>query len=165
MIKSFIGSCFVIMACAACTPAKKTPYFTHVALYVSDIARSTQFYKEAFGLIETKRFDRIEIVQGDSSFERDVKVVFLRLQEDGFILELIEGQTPPRDSIGIPLYQHLGIVTNNFDLAFQKAVSNGAKPSRPIRHLKAADFEMNQSFFTGPDGESIEVVQFIKGTY
>lgn len=167
MVKLITSSCLVVLLFSACTTStlKRTPYFTHVALYVSDIERSTQFYKTAFGLIETKRFDRIEVLLEDSSLIREVKVVFLRLQKDGFILELIEGKTPPFDSSGVHLYQHLGIETNDLKSALQHAESNGAKRSRPIRHLKAADFEMTQSFFTGPDGEAIELVQFIKGGY
>ena len=120
--------------------------FHHIALDVTNLESSVQFYKEAFGLKEYARW----------TFE-DKEICMLSFDNNAFI-ELHSGNDPHR---GDGKIWHFSLTPGNIDKAYEKAVSIGAKPDRaPFNFTikaKSKCINVRIAWLFGPDGEHIEL--------
>jgi catechol 2,3-dioxygenase-like lactoylglutathione lyase family enzyme len=143
-----------------------TPRFNHVFLYVSNLDSSLQFYEAAFDVKVVNRFTELEITQGDSTFKRNLKIVFLKFSNQDFVLELAERPNTMTIANQPGVLQHVGIEVEDIGIAFKRLSNAGGKIMVPIRKVRTnSGLEIKQAFFTGPDEEQLELVQVISGGY
>jgi lactoylglutathione lyase len=115
---------------------------------VLDEARSTAFYKEAFGLDVADRFD----------FET-FTLVYLRNAEADFELELTvnKGRTEPYD-LG-SAYGHLAVAVADLEAEHARFKAAGFAP-RDVKEFMRDGALLAKFFFVAdPDGYQIEVLQ------
>ncbi len=163
----FILACLIMLCLAGCsgTSDQLSPRFNHVMLYVADLEKSIDFYTNAFDLEVTGRVTELRILPADGE-ERKVEVTmaFLRFPGQDFVLEI--GQNTAGDSDGISYsYQHLGIDVENIEAAEKRLLAAGAKIVGPIQQVSATDIVARNSFYMGPDGELIELMQIMEGSF
>lgn len=160
-------ACLIILCLAGCSQknSRLSPRFNHVMLYVADLDKSISFYTAAFDLEVTGRVTELRILPADGSeMTVEVNMAFLRFPGQDFVLEI--GQNTARDSDGVsPSYQHLGIDVANIEAAEKRLLEAGAKPVSPIQQVSANDIVARNSFYTGPDGEVIELMQIMEGDF
>lgn len=117
-------------------------HIDHIALHVSDLAVSRQFYEQIF--LFTAYFDDVT--------PSGIKISYLKL--GGTMLELTE---LPMDNI---TGMHFCISTTDFDAAVDWLTSKQV-PCQQAPHATAARNESEQGWrravFIGPDGEHIEI--------
>ena len=142
------------------------PRLNHVFLSVSNIDSSIAFYTKAFDLVVTNRLTQLRIEQTDSTYERNVKIAFLKFTGQDFVFELSERPaTTVISNSSTHLFQHVGVEVNDIVSAYKKVQDAGGKLYIPIRTVRTHNLEVKQAFFRGPDGESIELVQVLLGRY
>ncbi len=120
----------------------------HMMIRVLDEARSTGFYRRAFGLDVADRFD----------FD-DFTLVYLRNPEVDFEIELTvnKGRTD-RYALGDG-YGHIAFVTDDLDGEHARLAAAGLAPE-PVREFHRDGALMARFFFLqDPDGYRIEVLQ------
>jgi lactoylglutathione lyase len=121
----------------------------HSMIRVIDEARSTDFYRRAFGLELAERI----------AFD-DFALVYLRHPIEGdFELELTVnfGRTEPYE-LGNG-YGHLAVVVDDLDAEHARFTAEGLNP-RPPRDFMNKDVLVARFFFVAdPDGYQIEVIQ------
>ena len=153
----------IITSCAS--NESNSSRFNHVALEVSNIEKSIEFYSTAFGLTLTKRIKQLEKIDTDGKVTNfDVNLVFLKFPDQNFVYELSE-KLKTDSLVQSPLLKHIGIDVKNIEKAFNKAVSLGAEIISPIQFDRANDIEAKQAFIRGLDGEVIELLQIISGEF
>lgn len=142
-----------------------SPRFNHVMLYVSDLEASIKFYSDAFELDEPERITRLHIASGNGE-ERtvDVNMAFLRFPGQHFILELSERKTGDTDNLS-PSYQHLGIDVQDIESAEKQIIAAGARVISPVQQVMANNITAKNSFYAGPDGEQIELMEIMEGEF
>jgi catechol 2,3-dioxygenase-like lactoylglutathione lyase family enzyme len=122
----------------------------HVNLTVSELDRSLQFYREAFGF-EVRW-------QGKCLINAEVKpAAHVGVPGEPFYLALFEGDAagPAQRDYAPPGINHFGFRVEDLDLAKQRAEAAGAKV-----HLEF-EYEPGRRFYvTDPDGIEIEVVTY-----
>ena len=111
--------------------------FSHVTIYVQDLEKSIDFYEKVLGLAVTRRLS-------------DTGPVFLGIEGQPQI-ELILGEQPVEFS-GF----FIGFAVPNLDDATNKMEAAGFPKTRgPITPNPKTAF----SFFLGPDGEEIQLLE------
>ena len=142
-----------------------SPRFNHVYLNSSDVDKSIAFYQAAFDVEvfkDIKKITRIDSIgQANTS---STHIVLLRFPGQNFNLEI--GNTPnflPDNSKSS--YAHLGIDVEDIETASQRLINAGATPIRPIGTVQANDITAKTAFFTGPNGEVLELMQLIEGEF
>jgi lactoylglutathione lyase len=120
---------------------------THTMLRVLDEQRAKRFYREAFG------FEEVDRVDCD-----DFSLIFLRVPESAFELELTtnRGQTEPDDLVGG--YGHLALIVTDISAEHARLEAAGLAPE-PLESLKRGAFAARFFFLTDPDGYRIEVLE------
>ena len=140
-----------------------SPRFNHVMLYVSDLDASIEFYVKALNVSVTGRVNEIRRITEDGESVSNVRMAFLKFPGQDFIFELsertVEGATAS------PHFQHLGIDVRDIESASRRFAEAGGKDFSGINHLRANDIEVKNCFFTGPDGEQIELMEVLKGEF
>lgn len=160
---------FLLLFCynkvdAQCTTC---PKFNHVYLSVKDIQASVQFYTKAFDLKITDSFNLLNISTSDTAFKKPVKVIFLKFPGQDFVYELAQ-RADKNDSISKPgnLLQHVGVEVNDISTALTRVTSAGGKIAIAIRSvLTNSGLEIKQAYVKGPDDETIELTEIVKGGY
>ena len=118
----------------------------HLALNVSDIEVSIDFYQTALGMQLSRRW-------GESP-----KAAMLDMG-DGAMLELFERP----DGSGVEgSYLHFALRSDNVDQAYRHAIENGATESvapKDVDIPASPTFPVRIAFVKGPDGESVELFQ------
>lgn len=121
----------------------------HSMIRVIDEARSTDFYRRAFGLELAERiaFDDFALVYlrhpTESGFELELTVNFGRIEP----YELGNG------------YGHLAVVVDDLDAEHARFTEEGLNP-RPLKDFMNKDVFVARFFFVAdPDGYQIEVIQ------
>lgn len=115
----------------------------HVGVVVSDIEKSTKFYKEAFGCE----------VCGSHEDER-LKIVYLRAGDS--IIELLKYLNADSNRESRGRIDHIAFFVPDMDKAIERAEGLGAK----MLFDAPRPFEDTRIFFIeGPDGERIEFVE------
>lgn len=114
-------------------------FVVHNSVHVADLARSMEFYQEAFGFVEAKH-----LVQADNSVSS-----FMKMKGDSFLIQLNYSADEP-EVTKTTLRNHLAIETDEFEAMYEKHQSMNCV-SQPANGLKAY-------FIDDPDGNSIEVL-------
>jgi lactoylglutathione lyase len=118
----------------------------HVAIRVSDIDRSLEFYVGKLGFQEMFRLDR----------DGRLWIVYLRITDDQF-LELfpdgVGGRAPDAEAVGL---NHVCLAVDDIDAVLAELASRGVTPTRP---KKVAVDRNAQAWIEDPDGHRIELMQ------
>jgi glyoxylase I family protein len=137
--------------------------FSHIAVSVADLRRSTDFYTEVFNFVPGRPYAAAgrrvaTLMEADS---RGFEAVFLRLGPT--LLELIEHASPqhrntvPRPAVEVGL-AHLSFVIDDLAETIQRLESWGGR----LRTRMQYEFEPGQltdiAFATDPDGNRIELI-------
>jgi lactoylglutathione lyase len=120
----------------------------HTMIRVLDEARSTRFYRDAFGLEVADRFD----------FD-GFTLVYLRNTEADFEIELTinKGRTEPY-ALGDG-YGHVAVVVDDLDAEHARFEKAGLAP-RKVVELERDGARLARFFFVAdPDGYQIEVIE------
>jgi catechol 2,3-dioxygenase-like lactoylglutathione lyase family enzyme len=137
--------------------------FNHVMLYVSDMEKSIRFYEQALGLEVHKRIEEVQIKTEKGETETvSLGLVMMKFPNSNFVLELSEQSytDPMNQAIH---FQHMGITVKNLDEAVAKAMLAGAKKTQENRTISDESIIVKNTFVSGPDGELIELMEFVKG--
>lgn len=120
----------------------------HSMIRVLDEARSTGFYREAFGLEPAERLD----------FE-SFTLVYLRNPEADFEIELTinKGRTEPYD-LGDG-YGHVAMVVDDLDAEHARFEAAGLGPRKIVEFNRDGALLARFFFVADPDGYQIEVLQ------
>ena len=155
----------LLIGCQSTTTTPVSPRFNHVYLVVNDIDRSVAFYTTAFDLYTSKRIKEIRRKRPDGTVDRfDVNMALLKFKGQNFVLEIAarEDFEANNDSVS---YAHLGIDVMDIEVAEKRLLDAGATLIRGIEEVMADDIVAKNSFYRGPDGETIELMQMMKGTF
>ena len=120
----------------------------HTMLRVLDEARSTEFYRRAFGLEVADRFP----------FD-DFTLIYLRGRESDFELELTVNRGRSAPYVAGDGYGHLAVVVDDLAAEHARLSEEGLQP-KPIKEFFRDGSLMARFFFLDdPDGYKIEVMQ------
>lgn len=143
----------------------------HMALTVSDLARSAEFYRKNFGFEKIAEMCFTAYKDGffgDSEDARELygvedgstcPLALLQRPGGGMVLELFqftpqrEPQVVPWDRVGIT---HFAFDTKHFDALYERLKANGVEFC--MRPGKRAADGLNWVFMRDPDGNMIEVL-------
>lgn len=119
----------------------------HTCIRVMDLEKSLKFYKEALGLIETKRKDFPE---------NEFTLVYLSNEVGGYEIELTYNYNPEKPYELGNGFSHIAIGVENLEEMREKHISLDYK----VTDLKGLPGEEPHYYFvTDPDGYMIEVIR------
>ena len=137
---------------------------THVGICVTDLGRSTRFYRDGLGFRVRSEFQ----VQGEPSDTLlrlpgvDLQAVYL--ERDGTRLELLyyvspaavgDGATRPMNGRGLT---HISLRVDNLDATLADLAAVGVQVL-PASRIDIPSFDVAAIFVSDPDGTLIELVQ------
>lgn len=125
-----------------------TAKLIHSMIRVVDEEKSTNFYKQAFGLDVFERFD----------FE-DFVLIYLKNNQSNFELELTvnKSQTEPYD-LGNG-YGHIAVVVDDVEAEHQRLTKLNLNPQNLVEFNSHPTLKAKFFFVTDPDGYKIEILQ------
>ncbi len=122
----------------------------HIAIRITDIERSLDFYVNKMGFEEMFRLDR----------DGALWIVYLRVTDDQYV-ELFPGgdgdRAPHPEAIG---YNHLCFTVDDLDAVIARLAERGVELTRP---KKVAIDGNAQAWVEDPDGHRIELMQLLPG--
>lgn len=119
----------------------------HTCIRVMDLEKSLAFYKDAIGLIETKRKDF-----PDYQFS----LVYLSDQEGGYELELTYNYNPEKPYELGNGFSHIAVGVEDLEASHQKHMEMGYQ----VTPLKGLPGEAPGYYFVAdPDGYQVEVIR------
>ena len=119
----------------------------HTCIRVMDLENSLKFYKEALGLIETRRKD---------FKEHKFTLVYLSNEKDGYEIELIYNYNPEKPYELGNGFSHIAIGIKDLEGMRDKHIKLGYE----VTDLKGLPGEAPKYFFVkDPDGYMIEVIR------
>ncbi len=165
----FVGLLLLLLLNCSCSQQKGnsnlSPRFNHVFLNVSSVEESIAFYQTAFGV---QLYDEIRTLKRTDSLgnttEAETYIALLRFPSQGFNLEIAANPNLEADNSNAN-YTHLGIDVMDIETASERLLKAGAIPVRPITLVEANDIKAKTAFFTGPNGETLELMQIIEGEF
>lgn len=116
----------------------------HIAIAVEDLHRSEFFYTEVLGCALT---DRKEMP--------NLQLVYLQLGDQ--TLELLHYSSDPAGKRQTGLYDHIALETEDLDTEMRRL--SGLGIAFPPDAPRSTPWGQRIAFFTGPDGERIELVE------
>ena len=132
--------------------------FSHIAIQVSDLARSHRFYRDALEFRElTIRGGPTALYLGDPALE--LKAVFL--ERDGTQIELQQLSLPDTEELagfnrlGLA---HIGLRVDDVDAVIAAVKEHGGEVIESSR-FKNADWDSDVVFVADPDGTWIELIR------
>ena len=141
-----------------------SPRFNHVMLYVGNLDSSIAFYSRAFDLEVTQRITSLTVTRPDgSTAAREVKMAFLKFPGQEFVFELAERKVPD-DGIS-PVFQHVGVDVKDIEAAAERVKAAGGEGFNGIAVVEAQGVRAKTAVFQGPDGENVELMQIVSGTF
>jgi catechol 2,3-dioxygenase-like lactoylglutathione lyase family enzyme len=144
--------------------APLTPRFNHVMLTVSNLDSSVAFYTRAFDLEVTQRLSSLTVTRPDGSTAvREVKMAFLKFPGQEFVFELAERKV--EDDGITPVFQHVGVDVTDIEAAAKRVEAAGGKGFTGIAVVQGDGVKAKTAFFKGPDGENVELMQILSGTF
>ena len=125
-----------------------TAKLIHSMIRVVDEEKSTNFYKQAFGLDVFERFD----------FE-DFVLIYLKNNQSNFELELTvnKSQTEPYD-LGNG-YGHIAVIVDDVEAEHQRLTKLNLNPQNLVEFNSHPTLKAKFFFVTDPDGYKIEILQ------
>lgn len=120
----------------------------HTMIRVSDLDKSVEFYKSAFGMRQSHRLDFTEFV-----------LVYLRADASDFELELTYNkgrQEPYTHGTG---YGHVAFAEENLDGLHQRLAQLGMAPTAIKEFMRGDELLARFFFVQDPDGYKIEVLE------
>ena len=119
----------------------------HTCIRVMDLEKSLKFYKEALGLIETKRKDFPE---------NEFTLVYLSNEVGGYEIELTYNYDPEKPYELGNGFSHIAIGVENLEEMREKHISLDYQ----VTDLKGLPGEEPHYYFvTDPDGYMVEVIR------
>jgi catechol 2,3-dioxygenase-like lactoylglutathione lyase family enzyme len=158
---------------AATGPAVGVTAVDSVGLTVSNLERSTAFFRDVLSFTVEREFEAsgrdVELLTG--VFGARVRTARLRLGREA--IELTEflaprGRPYPADTRGNDRwFQHVAIITSNMDAAYRRLRDHGV-PHASTGPQRLPDWNPNAGgisafYFRDPDGHFLEVLQFPPG--
>lgn len=144
--------------------APLTPRFNHVMLTVANLDSSVAFYTRAFDLEVAQRIASLRVTRPDgSTAEREVKMAFLKFPGQEFVFELAERKVAD-DGIS-PVFQHVGVDVTDIEAAAERVKAAGGEGFAGIAVVEGQGVKAKTAFFKGPDGENVELMQIVSGTF
>lgn len=141
-----------------------SPRFNHVMLYVANLDSSVAFYTRAFDLQVAQRVASLNITRPDgTTASREVKMAFLKFPGQDFVFELAERKV--EDDGITPVFQHVGVDVKDIDAAAERVKAAGGQSFNGIAIVEAEGVRTKTAFFKGPDGENVELMQILSGTF
>ena len=142
-----------------------SPRFNHVYLKVSDIDRSVAFYTSAFDLELSKQIKKLTRTSEEGVTEEfEISLSLLKFPGQDFVLEIGENSESQAENSAAS-FTHLGIDVLDIEAASERILKAGGVLSRPLSLVETEDIKAKTMFFTGPDGETIELMQLISGDF
>lgn len=128
----------------------------HVALRVTDLEESVEWWKSVFGAVEVRRSQIPNI-------DPEAEIAFLHIA-DGFYVELVGGGSPevlesPEDiaaDYGITGYKHIGFIVSDLDRTLEHLAQNGVEPEYEVER---PDYGVRIVLFRDPSGHYIELYE------
>lgn len=155
----------ILFSCGSKTENQLSPRFNHVYLTVADVDRSVAFYTTAFDLKVTAEIKEIKRTPKGGESERfDINLSLLKFDRQGFVLEISERSDFSSDN-QTANFTHLGIDVKDIEAASERVLNAGGTLLRPITLVEAGEIKAKTTFFTGPDGETIELMEVIAGEF
>ena len=159
---AFLLVTFLICACQQGPPS---PRFNHVYLAVNDLEQSVDFYTKAFDVEVTKRITKLMRTAADGTrAEVKVNMAFLKFEGQGFVLELSERPEMKANNTTAS-FAHLGIDVADITLAAQRLKDAGSRLMSPVALVEADGIVAKNTFYEGPDGEVLELMEIIEGEF
>jgi catechol 2,3-dioxygenase-like lactoylglutathione lyase family enzyme len=161
---------FVFMAILGCQTKEAdgillSPRFNHVYLKVSDLDRSVAFYTAAFELERVKQIKKLKRTSAEGvSEEFETSLSLLKFPGQDFVLEIGKALDFQSENSSAN-YTHLGIEVADIEAASERILKAGGVLVRPVALVETEDITAKTMFFTGPDGETIELMQLISGDF
>ena len=119
----------------------------HTCIRVMDLEKSLAFYKEALGLIETRRKD---------FKEHALTLVYLSDEKDGYVLELTYNYNPEKPYELGNGFSHIAVGVEDLEASHEKHQAMGYE----VTPLKGLPGEAPKYYFvTDPDGYKVEVIR------
>jgi len=144
--------------------APLSPRFNHVMLTVANLDSSVAFYTRAFDLEVTQRISSLTVTRPDgSTAAREVKMAFLKFPGQDFVFELAE--RPVEDDGISPVFQHVGVDVTNIEAAAERVTAAGGQGFTGINVVEGQGVKAKTAFFKGPDGENVELMEIVSGTF
>ena len=134
--------------------AEISPRLDHVALRVTDMDRSIQFYDDAFGLKLSYRWDEMTI--GGNTIKNPGAL--LSDGQGGSVEIFGDGDASQRRAVQQPI-NHFGFAVEDIEAAYIRAVNAGAQGDVPPIAVSADGANLKIAFVIGLDGERIELTQ------
>jgi predicted enzyme related to lactoylglutathione lyase len=127
--------------------------------------RSIAFYTTAFDLQVTGTLSKMKRapVNGETE-EIDIKLSILKFPGQKFVLEIGERSNFISNN-SASNFTHLGVDVADIEAASERIIKAGGKKIRPITLVETDAVVAKNVFFAGPDGETIELMQIIKGEF
>lgn len=144
--------------------APVSPRFNHVMLYVANLDSSVAFYTRAFDIEVAQRISSLNVTRPDgTTAAREVKMAFLKFPGQDFVFELAERKVAD-DGI-TPVFQHVGVDVKDIDAAAERVKAAGGQGFTGIAVVEGQGVKAKTAFFKGPDGENVELMQILSGTF
>jgi len=142
-----------------------SPRFNHVYLKVSDLDRSVAFYTAAFELKQEKQIKKLKRTSAEGvSEEFETSLSLLKFPGQDFVLEIgkaLDFQSENKQAN----YSHIGIDVADIETASERILKAGGVMISPVTLVETEDIIAKNAFFTGPDGETLELMQLISGDF
>ena len=165
-VLGFLGLCLILSCSDIDTQTSSNPRFNHAMLYVTDAGASRAFYEEAFGMEFHKHLTEMVVLnEGSDNDTLAINITLMRMPGYRFNYEFAQSPVAGDSTLQSPHYQHVGIEVDDIEASIERALKAGAQLAVEKRHLKAGDVEAKTVFFFGPDGESIELMEMVKGDF
>ncbi|MBK6485653.1 MAG: VOC family protein [Gemmatimonadetes bacterium] len=157
----------IVASITAFAPARQAPLsprFNHVMLYVSNLETSIAFYTSAFDLQVSQRIGEMTVTGPDGTpTTRQVKMALLKFPGQDFVLELAERSV--ENGGASPHLQHLGVDVRDIAAAAERLQKAGGRDFSGIRTVRTMGTVAKNTFFKGPDGESVELMELVSGEF
>lgn len=133
----------------------------HVAMRVSNLDTTIEFYRQAFGFDVKTRWDSMTLGSGENA--QTVKMTGAMLQDDaGGIIEIFgDGDAEQRQPYQQPI-NHFGLNVTDIEAVYNNALKAGATAVTPPTEVNARGMGATIAFVLGPDSERVELIQYAK---